>query len=96
MGYLAFRLNPYPVSTAGQCNEKPSQNLHHYRWVAKISDQQKKPCQPERQENMKHVSVILILILEYGCLLPERPKGVKDEVKRPEGPTTWSRGPEGP
>ena len=27
---------------------------------------------------------------------PERPKGVKDEVKRPEGPPTKSRGPEGP
>ena len=26
---------------------------------------------------------------------PERPKGAKDEVKRPEGPPTWSRGPEG-
>ena len=27
---------------------------------------------------------------------PERPKGVKDEVKRPEGPPIRSRGPEGP
>ena len=27
---------------------------------------------------------------------PERPKGAKDEVKRPEGPPTRSRGPEGP
>ena len=27
---------------------------------------------------------------------PERPKGVKDEVKRPEGPPARSRGPEGP
>ena len=27
---------------------------------------------------------------------PERPKGAKDEVKRPEGPLPKSRGPEGP
>ena len=27
---------------------------------------------------------------------PERPKGAKDEVKRPEGPPARSRGPEGP
>ena len=27
---------------------------------------------------------------------PERPKGVKDEVKRPQGPPIRSRGPEGP
>ena len=27
---------------------------------------------------------------------PERPKGVKDEVKRPEGLPLRSRGPEGP
>ena len=27
---------------------------------------------------------------------PERLKGAKDEVKRPEGPPTRSRGPEGP
>ena len=27
---------------------------------------------------------------------PERPKGAKDEVKRPEGPPTRSRGAEGP
>ena len=27
---------------------------------------------------------------------PERPKGAKDEVKRPEGPPPRSRGPEGP
>ena len=27
---------------------------------------------------------------------PERPKGVKDDVKRPEGPPARSRGPEGP
>ena len=27
---------------------------------------------------------------------PERPKGGKDEVKRPEGPPIRSRGPEGP
>ena len=27
---------------------------------------------------------------------PERPKGVKDEVKMPEGPPIRSRGPEGP
>ena len=27
---------------------------------------------------------------------PERPKGAKDEVKRPEGPPIRSRGPEGP
>ena len=27
---------------------------------------------------------------------PERPKGVKDEVKRPEGPPARSRGTEGP
>ena len=27
---------------------------------------------------------------------PERPKGAKDEVKRPRGPPTRSRGPEGP
>ena len=26
---------------------------------------------------------------------PERPKGAKDEVKRPEGPPPRSRGPEG-
>ena len=26
---------------------------------------------------------------------PERPKGVKDEVKRPEGPPARSQGPEG-
>ena len=27
---------------------------------------------------------------------PERPKGAKDEVKRPKGPPARSRGPEGP
>ena len=27
---------------------------------------------------------------------PERPKGAKDEVKRPEGPPPRSQGPEGP
>ena len=27
---------------------------------------------------------------------PERPKGAKDEVKRPVGPPARSRGPEGP
>ena len=27
---------------------------------------------------------------------PERPKGAKDEVKRPEGPPARSQGPEGP
>ena len=27
---------------------------------------------------------------------PERPKGAKDEVKRPQGPPARSRGPEGP
>ena len=27
---------------------------------------------------------------------PERLKGAKDEVKRPEGPSTRSRGPKGP
>ena len=27
---------------------------------------------------------------------PERPKGAKDEVKRPEGPSARSQGPEGP
>ena len=29
-------------------------------------------------------------------LKPERPKGAKDEVKRPEGPPARKRGPEGP
>ena len=39
---------------------------------------------------------VLVLVIFAGVTRPERPKGVKDEVKRPEGPPTRSRGPEGP
>ena len=40
-----------------------------------------------------------VMVLAVSCPLggvtrPERPKGAKDEVKRPEGPLARSRGPE--
>ena len=38
---------------------------------------------------------VLVLVTFAGVARPERPKGVKDEVKRPEGPSTRSRGLEG-
>ena len=37
-----------------------------------------------------------VLVTFAWVTRPERPKGAKDEVKRPEGPPTRSRGPEGP
>ena len=39
---------------------------------------------------------VLVLVTFAWVTRPERPKGAKDEVKRPEGPPTRSRGPEGP
>ena len=36
-----------------------------------------------------------VLINFVWVTRPERPKGAKDEVKRPEGPPPRSRGPEG-
>ena len=50
-----------------------------------------------------HISCIIDANVEKEVLVnfawvtrPERPKGAKDEVKRPEGPPIRSRGPEGP
>ena len=40
--------------------------------------------------------IMRIFILALSSTEPERPKGVKDEVKRPEGPPTRKRAPEGP
>ena len=37
-----------------------------------------------------------VLVIFAWVTRPERPKGAKDEVKRPEGPPPRSRGPEGP
>ena len=39
---------------------------------------------------------VSVLVTFAGVTRPERPKGAKDEVKRPEGPTTRSRGLKGP
>ena len=39
---------------------------------------------------------VLVLVTFAWVTRPERPKGAKDEVKRPEGPPTRSRGQEGP
>ena len=37
-----------------------------------------------------------VLVIFAWVAQPERPKGAKDEVKRPEGPSARSQGPEGP
>ena len=45
----------------------------------------------------EHAKLDILKFIEIRItLLPERPKGAKDEVKRPEGPPARSRGPEGP